>query len=139
MIICGIELKSSEAIIALITYDENHVQYNNIDTKKIKLTDGDCQNSVSSFFKTFSSFFRDNGVELVAIKKRAKTGKFGGGADSFKMEGLIQLCEVEVKLIPPQTINSVIKKKQFAIPVILNKYQNEAYLVACCAGSKASD
>ena len=129
MTLCGIEIKGSEAIIAVAAQDLTHVA---LATKKIALEDDDEAASVKAFARQVAAFVRDNGITRIAIKKRSKKGEFAGGPTTFKIEGVLQLLDgVEVTLLSPQTINAQNKKHTFDLPATLNKYQHEAYKTAC--------
>lgn len=137
MKICGIELKGSKAILALIEIVQERYLYIDIDPKIISLADDESTNSVKMFYNTIGAYFRDNKVTLVALKKRGKTGQYAGGPVTFKIEGLIQHCaQCEVDLIAGQTVSSTNKKHKFNIPGNLNKYQEQAYLTGCTAYTK---
>lgn len=131
MTLCGIEIKGSEAIIAVATLDLAHVA---LATKKIALEDDDEAANVKAFASQMAAFVRDNAITRIAIKKRSKKGEFAGGPTTFKIEGVLQLLDgVEVTLLSPQTINAQNKKHDFALPATLNKYQHEAFKTACSA------
>ncbi len=134
MKICGIEIKGSEAIIAVASLDNQVLSHLAIASKKIALEDDDEAANVKAFATQVAAFVRDNGIERIAIKKRSKKGEFAGGPTTFKIEGVFQLLEnCEVILLSPQTINAQNKKFDFALPATLNKYQHEAYKAACSA------
>ena len=131
MTLCGIEIKGSEAIIAVAAQDLTHVA---LPSKKIALDDDDEAANVKAFASQVAAFVRDNGITRIAIKKRSKKGEFAGGPTTFKIEGVLQLLDgVEVTLLSPQTINAQHKKHNFELPVTLNKYQHEAFKTACSA------
>ncbi|MEN4946867.1 MULTISPECIES: DUF3010 family protein [Pseudomonas] len=131
MTLCGIEIKGSEAIIAVAAPDLTHVT---MATKKIALEDDDEAANVKAFASQVAAFVRDNGITRIAIKKRSKKGEFAGGPTTFKIEGVLQLLDgVEVTLLSPQTINAQYKKHNFELPATLNKYQHEAFKTACSA------
>ena len=131
MTICGIEIKGSEAIIAVAAPDLTHVT---MATKKIALEDDDEAANVKAFASQVAAFVRDNGITRIAIKKRSKKGEFAGGPTTFKIEGIIQLLDdCEVQLLSPQTLNAQFKKHAFELPASLNKYQHDAYKAACAA------
>ena len=131
MTLCGIEIKGSEAIIAVAAPDLTHVT---MATKKIALEDDDEAANVKAFASQVAAFVRDNGITRIAIKKRSKKGEFAGGPTTFKIEGVLQLLDgVEVTLLSPQTINAQYKKHNFELPATLNKYQHEAFKAACSA------
>ncbi|MGL5996631.1 MAG: DUF3010 family protein [Pseudomonas proteolytica] len=131
MTLCGIEIKGSEAIIAVAAPDLTHVT---MATKKIALEDDDEAANVKAFASQVAAFVRDNGITRIAIKKRSKKGEFAGGPTTFKIEGVLQLLDgVDVTLLSPQTINAQHKKHNFELPATLNKYQHEAFKTACSA------
>lgn len=132
MIICGIEIKGSEAIIAVASLDNQVLTHVALATKKIALDDDDEAANVKAFAAQVKAFVQANGITRIAIKKRSKKGEFAGGPTTFKIEGVFQLLEgVEVTLLSPQTINAQYKKHTFDLPATLNKYQHEAYKTAC--------
>ena len=134
MTICGIEIKGSEAIIAVASLDNQTLTHVALATKKIALDDDDEAANVKAFAAQVKAFVQANGITRIAIKKRSKKGEFAGGPTTFKIEGVFQLLEgVEVTLLSPQTINAQNKKPDFALPATLNKYQHEAFKAACSA------
>ncbi|MEZ1321209.1 DUF3010 family protein [Pseudomonas fluorescens] len=134
MNICGIEIKGSEAIIAVAALDGSTLSHVPLATKKIALEDDDEAANVKLFAAQLASFVRENSVDRIAIKKRSKKGEFAGGPTTFKIEGILQLLDgCEVTLLSPQTINAQVKKHNFELPGTLNKYQHEAYKAACSA------
>ncbi|CAN1605479.1 DUF3010 family protein [Pseudomonas sp. B21-028] len=134
MIICGIEIKGSEAIIAVASLDQQTLSHVALNTRKIALDDDDEAANVKAFAARVRAFVAENAIERIAIKKRGKKGEFAGGPTTFKIEGVLQLLEgCDVTLLSPQTINAQHKKHDFALPATLNKYQHEAYKTACAA------
>lgn len=127
---CGIELKSNEARIVSIEVDETD-DYNYIatQTKKIKLNDSKSQEGTRSFQEAFNKFFQDNNFNKIGVKERMKRGKFAGGADSFKMEGIIQTLDFPIEIMHTATVKSKIKEKKLKTDEI-NAYQEEALKVA---------
>ncbi|NAT24855.1 DUF3010 family protein [Pseudomonas syringae] len=138
MIICGVEIKGSEAIFALATRQSSGLAHLPLATKKIALEDDEEPANVKAFAMQLASFVRENGVSHIAIKKRSKKGEFAGGPTTFKIETIFQLMsDCDVALISPQTINAQNKKHAFALPDTLNKYQHEAYKAACAGLMKS--
>jgi hypothetical protein len=132
MKVCGIEIKGSEAIIAVAALDGSTLSHVALATKKIALEDDDEAANVKVFAAQVASFVRENSIDRIVIKKRSKKGEFAGGPTTFKIEGVFQLLEnCEVTLMSPQTINAQAKKHGFEQPETMNKYQHEAYKSAC--------
>lgn len=72
MNICGIEIKGSEAIIAVAALDGSTLSHVPLATKKIALDDDDEAANVRRFAAQVASFVRENSVDRIAIKKRSK-------------------------------------------------------------------
>ena len=134
MKVCGIEIKGSEAIIAVATLDGQALSHLALATKKIALDDDDEAANVKVFAAQVASFVRENSIDRIVIKKRSKKGEFAGGPTTFKIEGVFQMLEnCEVTLLSPQTITAQCKKFNVELSDTLNKYQHEAYKAACSA------
>lgn len=132
MIICGIELKGSEALLALASLDAGQPVHVATAIKKIGIEDDEDAAQVREFAARMQAFVGEHGVTHVAIKKRSKKGDFAGGPVTFKLEGLLQLLQgCEVLLVSPQTITAQGKKHDLMPPAALNKYQHEAWKSAC--------
>lgn len=132
MIICGVEIKGSEAIFALATRMNSDIVHVPLSTRKLALEDDDESANVKAFAARIANFVQENGISHFAVKKRSKKGEFAGGPTTFKIEAVLQLmADCEVILISPQTINAQNRKNPFALPDTLNKYQHEAFKTAC--------
>lgn len=130
MKILGIELKASEAILIMVEVESENVILSELKPKKLKLN-SDQTSDVKTFVQTFNAVIQGNGIDKIAIKSRNKKGDRAGGAVGFKIEGIIQaVSEVQVNLIAPQTIASVIRNNKVFVPDSLSKYQETAYEVA---------
>lgn len=131
MKICGIELKSNNAIVSIIESSNEEINYIDVKLKKIILDNDEDKSSLLSFKNDIESFLTENHIEKVAIKKRAKKGTFAGGSITFKMEAVIQLNSIsEVEFISSQAISKYTKKNEIEFPSLLNKYQEQSYLSA---------
>jgi hypothetical protein len=131
MRVCGVDLKGSDAIVLVI--DGTKENFEIIDTGVNKITLGDTNSSedVQTFTETFHSFIKNHHIDKIGIKKRNTKGQFAGGATSFKMEGIIQLCrDATVELIAPASIASTIKKEPPPAASQLFAYQKGSYETA---------
>jgi len=127
---CGIELRSNEArIVSIETGEDGNYELIASQTKKIKLNDSKSQEATKSFREALSKFFQDNNFDKIAIKERAKRGKYAGGADSFKMEGILQTLDYPIEIFHTATIKAKTKEKELKTDDI-NVYQKEALKVA---------
>lgn len=130
--VCGIELKGSEAILAIIDAGDDGQQYINTEPRKIKIGNDESTNAVQSFYESFKNYVTDNHIDVVVVKKRKKNGAMSGGGVSFKLEALIQLNgTAEVIFVSGQGIAASHKRDNFESPVGLNKYQEAAFMSAC--------
>ncbi len=126
---CGIELKSNEARLVCIETTDTAYEFIESKTKKIKLADPKSQEATLAFKEAFLAFFKRNQFDKIGIKERGRKGKFAGGADSFKMEGIIQSLPFPIEILHGNTIKSKIKGKALKSDNI-NAYQEEALKVA---------
>jgi 4-alpha-glucanotransferase len=129
--ICAIDLKANNTILVVLEKNDDLVDYIDLKIKKIELEDDEVQENIISYSKAINDFLQENNIEQALIKKRAKKGSFSGGANTFKVEAIIQLNSVcKVGLISAQTINAFEKKNNIEFPKNLKKYQEQAYLAA---------
>lgn len=131
MPICGIEMFGPEVRLALLNGSKSSFSHIDIEPRKIILPDDQNADEVKALRDLIFAFFRENKVDLIAIKKRGKKGEFAGGPIGFKVEGIIQLYEdCPIKLVAPQTISATQKKHSPSKPDTLRKYQHTAFETA---------
>lgn len=131
MRVCGIEIKSKTANLVIL--EGRRQEYKLIDSTplKIELTGPALQESIQSFFITISDFFRTYNVEKVMIKEGLSKGKFPSGAPVFKIETIIQMNDIEVTMVKPQTLSAFYKNNTLDLDgEKLKKYQHVAFQVA---------
>jgi len=129
MNICGIELKSNNAIVSVIHIDDDTIDFINTKVKKIVLKDDEDKHSLLQFQDEIEQYLEENKIDKIALKKRAKKGTFAGGSVTFKSEAIIQLNTVcDVTFVTSQAITKYTKANEVIFPQELNKYQEQAYL-----------
>lgn len=134
MKVCGIEMAASEARLVLLDGDKSDFHHINVGLRKLKISDDENADEIRAFRDALYTFFRENKVEIVAIKKRGKKGDYAGGPIGFKIEAITQLYkECPIVLIAPATISVRIKKHTASTPATLKKYQNSAFQTAFSA------
>lgn len=134
MQVCGIEIKGSEAIIAIAHLQDGEFLHVPTETKRIALAGDEDAANVRSFADLVAGFMRDRKILKIAVKKRVKNGQFAGGSITFKIEGVLQLLkDCSVELVSAQTIAAQDRRHSFPVPASLNKYQAEAFRTACAA------
>ena len=134
MIVCGVELTGPDSILTILDGEKSNFICKNVLPKKIKMIDDENSVELKAYQDNIYAFFRENRIEKIAIKKRAKKGQFSGGPIGFKMETIIQLfSETEVILISPQAIAAAERNNTPTIPNFLNVYQESAFWTAFTA------
>lgn len=139
MIICGVELSGSDAVVCLLNLDHGQFSLPESKVRKLTLKKNHTRADLQAFQASFAAFLSDYGVQKVAIKERMPKGKFAGGAISFKLEAAIQLIsevDVDVTLLSPAQIKSTLKENPLPIPFSetgLKVFQESAFVVAFVA------
>ena len=134
MIACSIEMAASEARLVLLAGNKSNFHHINVEPRKLKIADDENADEVRAFRDTLYAFFRENKVEIIAIKKRGKKGEYAGGPIGFKLEAIAQLYEgCPIVLIAPATISVRIMKHTADTPATLKKYQYSAFQTAFSA------
>lgn len=136
MIICGVELTGSDAVVCLLNLDRGQFSLPECRVRKLSLSKNHTRDDLKQFQATFAELMAEHGVASVAIKERMPKGKFAGGAISFKLEAAIQLIadtELEVRLLPPALIKSTLAANPLPIPFVetgLKIFQETAFTAA---------
>ncbi|WP_339782692.1 DUF3010 family protein [uncultured Marinobacter sp.] len=136
MLICGVELSGSDAVVCLLNKDMGQFSLPDSKIRKITLKKNHTREDLQQFQASFAEFVMENGVKKVAIKERMPKGKFAGGAISFKLEAAIQLmsvADVEVSLLSPATIKSTLASNPLPVPFAetgLKVFQETAFIAA---------
>src|SRR5690554_7882528 len=86
MIVCGVELTGSDAVVCMLNMDRGQFNLPDCKVRKLSLPKNHSRDDLKTFQATFAALMAESGVATVAIKERMQKGKFAGGAISFKME-----------------------------------------------------
>ncbi|WP_203299865.1 DUF3010 family protein [Marinobacter sediminum] len=139
MIICGVELSGSDAVVCLLNLDQGQFSLPECKVRKLSLKKNHTRADLQEFQASFAKLLSDYGVQKVAIKERMPKGKFAGGAISFKLEATIQLIsevDVDVTLLSPAQIKSTLAANPLPITFAetgLKVFQEAAFVVAFAA------
>jgi len=87
MTLCGIEIKGSEAIIAVASLNNQTLTHVALATKKIALEDDDDAANVKAFATQVKAFVQDNAIERIAIKKRSKKANSPAARPRSRLKG----------------------------------------------------
>ncbi len=136
MIICGVELTGSDAVVCLLNLDRGQFSLPECKVRKLSLNKNHTREDLKQFQAAFADLMAEHGVTRVVIRERMPKGKFAGGAISFKLEAAIQLIdgsELEVRLLPPALIKSTLAANPLPIPFAetgLKVFQETAFIAA---------
>ncbi|MFL1465017.1 DUF3010 family protein [Marinobacter sp. DUT-3] len=136
MIICGVELTGSDAVVCMLNLDRGQFSLPECKVRKLSLNKHHTREDLKQFQAAFAELMAEHGVTRVVIKERMPKGKFAGGAISFKLEAAIQLIdgsELEVRLLPPAQIKSTLAANPLPIPFAetgLKIFQETAFIAA---------
>ncbi|MFL1405889.1 DUF3010 family protein [Marinobacter sp. M1N3S26] len=136
MIICGVELTGSDAVVCLLNLDRGQFSLPECKVRKLSLSKNHTREDLKQFQAAFAGLMAEHRVDSVVIKERMPKGKFAGGAISFKLEATIQLIvspELEVRLLPTALIKSTLAANPLPIPFAetgLKAFQETAFTAA---------
>ncbi|MGV2872991.1 DUF3010 family protein [Colwellia sp. E150_009] len=128
---CGVEIKSNEAIICIMSKENNLYDIPHTRVQKVSLDNAGDAEQVQKFQFTFAKLMEDYQVTHVVIRGRALKGKFAGGPIGFKVEAAIQLIkELQVEILAGSFIKKELAKSQIDIDFRdtgLKQYQEQAF------------
>lgn len=128
---CGVEIKGNEAIICIMSKENNLYDIPHTRVQKVSLDNAGDAGEVKKFQFTFAKLMEDYQVTHVLIKGRALKGKFAGGPIGFKVEAAIQLIsDLSVEILAGSFIKKELAKSQIDIDFRdtgLKQYQEQAF------------
>ncbi|RUO33354.1 DUF3010 family protein [Aliidiomarina soli] len=134
MRVCGVEIKSNEAIICLLNKEDGLFDIPDCRQVRFQLVKDQEADNMRHFQFTFAKFLQDYKVEQVVIRERAQKGKFAGAAVGFKIEAAIQLIEnIDVSLLKATEQKEKLKRNPIPVDFAdtgLKKFQETAFEVA---------
>ena len=136
MIVCGVELTGSDAVVCLLNMDRGQFNLPECKVRKLSLPKNHSREDLQQFQAAFAKLMAEYGVSHVAIKERMPKGKFAGGAISFKMEAAIQLIsdvELTVTMLPSALIKSTLAANPLPVSFAdtgLKAFQETAFTAA---------
>jgi hypothetical protein len=130
MRICGVELKTSEAVLCIVALDRGTFNVPECRQRLFTVSQSTTRENMLEFQRAFAKLMEDYGVDEIVIIERAQKGKFAGSSSSFKLETAIQLLDIPSSLITPQVIKEQLKRNPLAIDFSslgLKKFQQPAF------------
>lgn len=134
MRVCGVEIKSNEAIICLMELDGDLFEIPDCRQLRFQLSKDQDAESVRKFQFGLKKLFEDYKVDVVAIKERPQKGKFAGAAVGFKIEAALQLIPtVHTYILSGSEQKEILKRNPLPIEFKatgLKGFQETAFVVA---------
>ena len=128
---CGVEIKGNDAIICIMSKENNLYDIPHTRVQKLSLDNAGAAEEVQNFQFAFAKLMEDYQVSHVLIKGRALKGKFAGGPVGFKVEAAIQLIkDLHVEILAGTFIKKELAKSQIDIDFRdtgLKQYQEQAF------------
>lgn len=137
MIVCGVDIKANEAILALVKTSPEDTIHVPCTTKRLALNDDRDVQALLTLKSSIEAFAHNHKVKAFVIKTRLGKGKLAAGGITFKIEALFQLSMIPVEFISPQTLAKFAKTNLGGVPEGVFEYQKDAYRVGACYLSKA--
>ncbi|GLS83083.1 DUF3010 family protein [Paraferrimonas haliotis] len=107
MKVCGVELKSNEAVVTLLSFSGGLFDLPPFRVRRITLLNSEDGESLRKFQFDFNKLMSDYQVDKVVIRQRPTKGRFAGSAVGFKMEAAIQLIDgLDVELISSNAVKT---------------------------------
>ncbi|MBN2647275.1 MAG: DUF3010 family protein [Thiotrichales bacterium] len=134
MRVLGIELVGSEAVVALVEWQNGFFYLPECRARRVSCRNPDVNDDLRYFQKSLSKLVEDYKIDRIVIRERMKKGKFAGGADGFKLEAVLQLLDnCEVQLMHSATQSAIFKRFPLSIAFNetgLKKFQQGAFEMA---------
>ncbi len=144
MLVAGIELTASEAVICLLSYETNAFTVPDCRVRSVSLGKSSSTEAIRYFQVSIKKLIEDYSINELVIIERAQKGKQAGSAVSFKLEAALQLIDLPVCMIDHNQIKEQLKRNYLEIDfqeLGLKGFQklafNAAYAYQCqCLYSK---
>ncbi|MER2491397.1 DUF3010 family protein [Catenovulum sediminis] len=133
---CGVEIKSNEAIICLLSMENGLFDIPDCRSQKFLLKNAASGEELQEFQFAFKKLMEDYQIQNVVIKERPMKGKFAGSCAGFKIEAAIQLIDgLSVELQNNTLEKALLKKNPLAVDFKstgLKVFQQTAFTTAYC-------
>jgi hypothetical protein len=128
---CGVEIKGNDAIICVMSKENNLYDVPHTRVQKLSLENAGNAEEVQKFQFTFEKLMEDYQITHIYIRGRALKGKFAGGPVGFKLEAAIQLISaLTVEIVTGTFVKKALAKSQIDIDFRdtgLKQYQEQAF------------
>lgn len=131
---CGVEIKGSEALICVLSKDNDVFDIRDIRQTRFVLNKITSTDDIRKLQFDFAKLMQDYKVDTIAIKQRPDKGKFAGSMVGFKIEAALQLIkDVDVKVISASEIKAQLQRNPLPVDFEetgLKKFQETAFITA---------
>lgn len=129
MKVCGIELKRNQALCVVLRGTPDSYIIEHDDCARFVLENSKDQEAVKIFRDELFNYFSYQDFAAIGIKERASKGRFSGSPISFKIEGLMQTSDYQIKIVHSASLASKIKEVLLEYDQ-LKKQQHKAFELA---------
>lgn len=133
MIVFGVDLKSNDATVCLLSLEDGMFHIPDCRTRRLTLADNSGK-GLKNFQNTFAKLADDYKVDAVIIRQRQSKGKFAGSAVGFKLEATIELiADLEVVVFGSTEVKESLRRNPLAVPFSetgLKQFQEPAFTTA---------
>lgn len=133
MIVFGVDLKSNDATVCLLSLEDGMFHIPDCRTRRLTLADNSAK-GLKNFQNTFAKLADDYKVDAVIIRQRQSKGKFAGSAVGFKLEATIELiADLEVVVFGSTEVKESLRRNPLAVPFSetgLKQFQEPAFTTA---------
>lgn len=129
MIVCGVEIKGKEAILAIVQASPDGSTHIECATKKLALEDDRNKQSLLNLKSAVDAFSIQNNIAIFVIKSRQASGPRASGGITFKIETLFQLSNTPVTFINPVALAKFAKSNFGGSPSSVAEYQKNAFCI----------
>jgi len=134
MKVCGVDLKGNDAIICLMSLQDNLFELPECRVRKLSIYDATSAEQLKKFQFDFTKLMDDYQINNIVIRERFTKGKFAGGSVGFKLEAAIQLIDnLNVELVSSAKIKEIGKRVRFPEnfkETGLKQFQEQAFITA---------
>jgi hypothetical protein len=127
LVVCGVDIKGKEAILAVVRSSPEESLHVNCATKRIKLDDERDAKALLNFKAAVEAFAHQSKVDAFVVKSRQATGPRAAGGITFKIEALFQLSGTPIVFVSPPTLAKFAKSNLGGVPTSVLAYQTDAY------------
>ncbi|WP_337841763.1 DUF3010 family protein [Rheinheimera sp.] len=134
MRVCGVEIKSNEAILCLMASNQGLFELPDCRSNRLQLVNDQDPEQIRKFQFALAKLAEDYRISHFVIRERPQKGKFAGSAIGFKIEAALQLIpSVETVILSSGAIKESLSRHPVPIDFKetgLKGFQEPAFISA---------